>query len=81
MQRIDGVRNSLLVNDHNNFGMERDKILMRHPEFPPIGQLQSEGLKTVMQPVSNLFDKHAAKLPSAQGRINLFHALFHAFRS
>ncbi len=73
MKRIDGVRNSLPVNHHDDFWMERNKILMRHPEFPPIGQLQSEGLKSVMQPVSNLFDEHAANLPVTQAQINVFH--------
>ena len=72
MQRIDGVRNSLLVNDHDDFGMERNKILMRHTELLAIGQLQSEGLEPIVQPVSNLFDEHAAKLPPAWSRINLF---------
>ena len=61
-------------------GWERNEILMWNTEFPAIGQLQSERLKTVMQPVSNLFDEHAAKIPTATGRINIF-SLFYNFNS
>ena len=30
VKRIDGVGNAFLINDHDNFGMKGDEILMRH---------------------------------------------------
>ena len=62
VKRADGVGDSLLVNDHDRFGMDGNKILMRHTDFLAAGQLQSERMKTVLQPASDLFDNHARNL-------------------
>lgn len=56
------MRNPLLVNDHHHPGVDRNEVLMWHLKPLPVGQLKGEGLKPIMQPLSNLIYDHAVKL-------------------
>jgi hypothetical protein len=62
MQRADGVRNPLLVNDHNELGMDGNEVPMRHPDFFAAGKLQRERLKAVLQPAFNPFNYHTREI-------------------
>ena len=64
VNRIDGVRNSLLIYDHNDFGMERDEIFVRHAEFLAVPQLQRERMKTILQAASDLLNNHGGNVSS-----------------
>jgi hypothetical protein len=48
MERVDGVGDASLVNDYYHPGMNRNEILVRHGKLLAVGQLEGEGLKTIM---------------------------------
>ena len=62
MKGIDRVGNSFSIDDHDNFVMERDEIFVRHTELLAVRQFQSERMKTILQPASDLFDDHGRNL-------------------
>lgn len=59
---IDRVGDALAVNDHDHLGVKSDEIRMRHGELAPVGEMQAERMKTVVQPLADLTDNHDAKL-------------------
>ena len=62
MQRADGVRNALLVNDHDELGMDGDVVPMRHADFFAARQFERERMKTVLQPAFDLLNNHGRNL-------------------
>jgi hypothetical protein len=71
VQRIDGVRNAFLIDDHENFRVQGDKILMRNAISFTVRQRQRERVKSITQPLSDLLDYQDCNLPPGGGESRL----------
>lgn len=72
MNGVNGVGHTLLINNHDSFGVEGDEVSVWHQERPTVGQLKGKRLKSVLKPLLYLLDHHGATLASLRIPIKRF---------
>jgi hypothetical protein len=62
MKRIYCMRDPVLIDDHDNARMHRDKVRMSDGKFTAIRKPDTKGVKSILKPLSDLIDDHTQKL-------------------
>jgi hypothetical protein len=62
VQRIDRMRNTVVINYDHRLRMQRDEVSLQNSQFATIGQLQRKRPKPVLQPVLDFLNDHRLTL-------------------